>query len=463
MKLQLTASEQDFTQEVRAFLAQHWDGGATLIPGPRRWAAERRYLRALADRGWLAGQWPKSLGGAAWSDAQRLLWEREAAAVCAPQVSPHGVDLLGPLLREVGTTVQRDRHLPGIASGQVNWCQAFAEDSGALDIARVACKALPSRSPAARPDELAGWTLSGVKPWVLDLSSAALAQNTPGARQGAADNGVADNGALKNWLYVLALTPETAGGQQPEPETANLSLFLVDAQASGVRIKPRAMVGEPLGAHAVHSVFFDEVRLPAGALLGTPGQGAAYAREIERRSFQLPGSVARSSVLLNQLRRYLEEEAEQFSDRAAPLSAAARSGAAGSLWADDAFRARLHQLEVELTALQALESRAWLGASAQRSGDQEAWRLGLASRLEPLNSQIVDLQIEALGYFALPFVDFSALDNEGAIGPEFAQPALLGMLSHRARAVIGAPREHLKNIIAKSVLNLPDGTHSKRQ
>jgi len=114
----------------------------------------------------------------------------------------------------------------------------------------------------------------------------------------------------------------------------------------------------------------------------------------------------------------------------------------------------MHALEVELAALTALESRAWSNQSEQ------ALRLGLAARIEPLNRKLADLQVDALGYFALPFADFSALDNEGPIGPEFAQPVLLGMLSDRARDAVTAPREHLKDMIAKSLFALPDGVDS---
>ena len=83
-----------------------------------------------------------------------------------------------------------------------------------------------------------------------------------------------------------------------------------------------------------------------------------------------------------------------------------------------------------------------------------AANLLIASRSRQISQQLADLQVEALGYFALPYADIEALDNEGPIGPEFSQPVLFGMISNRAREAVLAPRDHLKNIIAKSVLGL---------
>jgi len=82
----------------------------------------------------------------------------------------------------------------------------------------------------------------------------------------------------------------------------------------------------------------------------------------------------------------------------------------------------------------------------------------LAAGSRALGQELVQLQVEALGYYALPYAGIDALDNEGPIGPEFSQPVLFGMLSNRAREAVLAPRDHLKSIIAKSVLGLSSAT-----
>lgn len=418
MNVKQTASDQRFLTEVRQFLAEVWPTEAWQMPGPRRWREQRRFIDALAGRGWLTPQWSVADGGAGWSPRQRLLWEQELAAVCAPQLSPQGADLIGPLLQQAGTSAQQERHLPVIAAGQVAWSLALGEDSGALDLAQVQCRATPVTETNAR----SGWQLDGAKPWVLDVAPAETAQH--------------------NWFCVLAEMADAPG---------EYSLFLVDSTVPGVRITPRPMVGELSGHHRVHSLVLDQAQVGSGALLGDPGSGAAYAHWAEQTELCRPGLLARNRRLLAELRTMALPPAGSELESA---------GDPEALWHDKRFRARLHDLEVELLGLEVLEARAWSDAGVGPASDQIGLQLGVASRMQPLNQKLADLQIDALGYFALPFVDFSALDNEGPIGPEFSQPALLGMLSDRARAAVNAPCEHLKNIIAKSVLQLPDGNVS---
>ena len=419
MKLKLAAKDEAFQSEIRAFLADYWEAGTHLVPGPRLWRAQRSYTAALAERGWIAGHWPLRQGGAGWSGTQRLLWERCVASACAPQLSSQGVDVLGPLIARVGSSAQRALHLPAIAHGEVAWSQAFVEDAQELDLNQIMCRATPGLGQQGNQ-----WRLDGIKSWVLDMPPAELEQ--------------------ASWFYVLADTSlGTASGGQSGGQTAtgtpSLGLFLVPATSPGVSITPRPMIGDSGGQPMVHSVAFDAVQLDADALLGAPDEGVSYVQEIERSRLARPGMIARNYILFNELRDFVESD---------------------PLWQDADFRARLHEVEVELAALTALESRAWFdeGSGEQPRQPREALQLGLAARIEPLNQKLADLQVDALGYFAMPFVDFSALDNEGSIGPEFAQPALLGMLSDRARAAVAAPREHLKDMIAKTVLALGDSS-----
>ena len=434
MKLQLTAAEEAFRREARAFLQTHWGERARGVTGVRLRAVQRGYFQALAARGWLVGQWPEELGGSGWSDSERLLWEQEAALAWAPPISVHGADLLGMLLREFGNAEQKAAHLPAIASGKVIWCQAFIEDSGPLASERIECRATSSGSSGE-------WLLEGTKPWVLDVPQA--------------DEGVSA------WFYVLAATPTA---ESPE----SLSVFLVERSAPDVSVHARPMIGESIGQNVVSEVIFNRVALSAEALLGARGSGADYAQQIESKRLSLPGAVARSRVLFDQLRSYVDADQQVSSKADNELEREKIPPADQGLRSDPDFQARLSSAEIELAGLQALEWRAFSSEEYEESGEsgeasgselreaRQALRLALAARAEPLNQQLGDLLVEALGYFAAPFLDSYALDNEVPIGPEFAQRALLGMLSDHARAAVGAPDERLKNMIAKSVLALPE-------
>ena len=232
------------------------------------------------------------------------------------------------------------------------------------------------------------------------------------------------------WAVVLARLADEQFG-----------LLLVDLAAPGVTVIPRPMIGEHAGYHGVSRLQFDQVAVAATAMVGSPGAGLQLAGHIERWQLARAGATARNRVLLAALREAI----------------AAGDFDGGTLWADAACRRKLHELEVELAGLEALEARSLDGTATFSA----AARLALAARGAVLSEQLADLQVEVLGYFALPLVAPDILDNEGPVGPVFAQAALLGMLSDRAREAVGAPREHLKNIIAKSVLALPLAARSK--
>lgn len=416
-------SDNEFVAAAQQFLATHWQRSDALVAGRRGAIIRDRYVAAMATSGRLVGQWPMAHGGLGWTSRERWLWEREAAAVQAPQPPLIGPDLLAPLILQHGSSAQQAQHLPGIAKDYVHWCQALGEDSAGLDIAGITTVVTPLAN-----ERQSGWLLTGTKPWVLDLPVRASAQD--------------------NWACVLARVAGAAAaegkGSKGDSEGACYGLFLVDLATPGVAIRHRPMVGESpdptaSGRYLVGSLGFTAVVLPASALLGSIDAAGSLGLAIEQAEFAHPAAVARNSVLLEQLRTFVESGELD----------------GGSLWRDDDYRARLHALEVANAGLLALQARAVAGTPEFAAG---AANLLLASGSRALSQELAQLQVEALGYFALPFASADVLDNEGPIGPEFSQPVLFGMLSNRAREAVMAPRDHLKNIIAKSVLGLSSAT-----
>lgn len=418
MDLTYSVSDKQFVAAAQQFLMAHWQPADALLVGQRRAPVVATYLAALATSQRLVGHWPVAQGGLGWTPRERWLWERESASMQAPQPPAAGPDLLGPVLLSHGSARQQAQHLPGIAEGRVSWCQALGEGSGGLDI-----ELIETTATLVHPGQPArGWTLSGTKPWVLDLP----AEQATGGRE--------------DWIYVLARVRETGFG-----------LFLVNLANDGVSIARQRMVGEPAeppaeGRFLVGSVTFDAVALPASALLGGIDDAGSLAFVIEQAEFAHPGAVARNGVLLEQLADFV----------------ASGELDGGSLSRDEDYQTRLHELEVASASLFALKARV---IAAQEAGADPAAaefaagaNLLLATGSRDLSHRLAQLQVEALGYFALPYAGIDTLDNEGPIGPEFSQPVLFGMLSNRAREAVLAPRDHLKNIIAKSVLGLSSAT-----
>jgi acyl-CoA dehydrogenase len=124
-----------------------------------------------------------------------------------------------------GTDVQRKQWLPAVAAGEVLCAFAVTEPEAGSDLAAVATR-------AARDGAL--WRLSGTKTFISNAGIAGL-------------------------YTVLARTLEAEGHR-------GLSMFLVDAEAPGIAIRPlEAMAPHPLG-----EVHFDGV--PA-VLVGEEGSG----------------------------------------------------------------------------------------------------------------------------------------------------------------------------------------------
>lgn len=78
------------------------------------------------------------------------------------------------------------------------------------------------------------------------------------------------NGGPAEWYIVFALT-------DPERRTrGGISAFLVEREAPGVQLGP-PMKKMGLRASATTDLFLEDVRVPAGALLGVEGEGFRYA------------------------------------------------------------------------------------------------------------------------------------------------------------------------------------------
>ena len=141
------------------------------------------------------------------------------------------VELVSTLLVQHGTAAQRAEWLPGILAAKTKVAYCITEPEAGTDVSGI-------RTTAMRDGE--GWILNGGKIWI---------HNAP----------VADVG------FVLART-------NPEAGHRGMSIFIVDLRASGVTRGPKE---HKMGQRAsqVGPLSFDDVKLPAEALLGKEGRG----------------------------------------------------------------------------------------------------------------------------------------------------------------------------------------------
>ena len=168
-----------------------------------------------------------------------------------------------------GTEAQKDKWLPGVASGEVVTSFALTEPEAGSDSASV-------RTRAERDGD--HYILNGSKRYITNAARASL-------------------------FTVMARTnPEAKGG-------AGVSAFLVPSDLKGVSVgKPEKKMGQQ-GAH-IHDVNFDNVRVPAENRLGEEGQGFRVAMQVLDR-----GRLHISSVCVGVAERLIEESVRYAAER----------------------------------------------------------------------------------------------------------------------------------------------------
>ena len=82
------------------------------------------------------------MAGGGLSHEQEEIIHAEMKAIGVPRpVAGQGLAMFGPVLLKYGNDAQRARHLPGIARGEVRWCQGYSEPNAGSDLANLQLKA----------------------------------------------------------------------------------------------------------------------------------------------------------------------------------------------------------------------------------------------------------------------------------------------------------------------------------
>ncbi|MGO9264716.1 MAG: acyl-CoA dehydrogenase family protein [Candidatus Binataceae bacterium] len=207
--------------------------------------ADPEFSRRLGRAGWLGITWPKKYGGGERSSLERYVVVEEICAAGAPAGAHWIADRQsGPQILRFGTEQQRAEILPAIARGECYIAIGMSEPDSGSDLASV-------RTRATRDGD--GWVINGRKIWT---SFAHLSQ----------------------YIIMLCRTGEAGGRQQ------GLTQFLVPLATKGITIRP--IVSMP-GRHDFNEVLFEDVHVPADALLGQEGGG--WAQVISELAFERSG------------------------------------------------------------------------------------------------------------------------------------------------------------------------------
>jgi alkylation response protein AidB-like acyl-CoA dehydrogenase len=285
MNFRDTPEETEFRATVRAFLQTQLSpelkrrslpgaifGGGSGFESSRHEAMDD-WLRKLAARRWNVPAWPQEYGGAGLSVVEQFILNEEMAIARAPRgMGGMGVGWVGPTLISHGTDQQRSRHLPGIASGEVVWCQGFSEPGAGSDLASVQTRAVRNGD---------SYVVNGHKAWT------SLAH-------------------LAHWMILLARTHTDA------PKHRGISCLLVDMNTPGITIRP---ILNLVGHHDFNEVFLDNVEVPVTNLVGEENQGwyvGASTLDFERSNISTSVSLI---TAVTELRRGAAERGWTLTDR----------------------------------------------------------------------------------------------------------------------------------------------------
>jgi acyl-CoA dehydrogenase len=172
----------------------------------------------------------------------------------------------GMTIARHGTDEQKQRILPGLATGQVQFCLALTEPDAGSNALAI------STSARRDGDE---FVVKGQKIWISNVENA-------------------------DWMVVVARTIPAAEAQ---PRTAGITLFLVDvkqALADGtLTFQPIPKLGSRILASS--QVYLDDVRVPAGDVLGQVDAGFAVLWDVlnPERVLAAAGGVGAAEAALD--------------------------------------------------------------------------------------------------------------------------------------------------------------------
>ncbi|MDM7458085.1 MAG: acyl-CoA dehydrogenase family protein [Paracoccus sp. (in: a-proteobacteria)] len=379
MDMRFSPAEQEFRDQVRAFLAAELDPALAqkvALHIPLTKSEMEGWHAKLNARGWLAGNWPRQFGGAGWNAIQRHIFEEESALAHAPRVVPFGIAMLGPVLQRFGSKAQQDYWLPRILDGSDWWCQGYSEPGAGSDLASL-------RTRAERDGD--HYIVNGQKTWTT------LGQHA-------------------NMIFCLVRTSETGKKQE------GISFLLIDMTSPGVSLRPILLLD---GTAEVNEVWFDNVRVPAENLVGEQDKGWTYAKYLLTHERTNIAGVGFATAALDNLRRVARAQTH----RGRPLSE------------NPHFAARLAEIEIELMAMSTTNLR-MLSAAAEGQAP------GIESSMLKIKGTQIRQRLNALTRLAyggqamaLPGQGLGALVNEGPQQADAAQAATAAWLNNRKLSI----------------------------
>jgi len=247
-----------------------------IVPNADKWDEEHHFpievVKRMGELGFYGTPIPEAYGG---TDvgflAQTLLCEEVSRGSSSIRVA-FNTQCLGTALSILrhGTDEQKKKWIPPLVDGEQIGCFAISEPNSGSDV-------MSMKTRAERKGD--GWLLNGSKIWISFASRADLG-------------------------IVYAYTDRDKGSK-------GLSAFIVDMHADGVQASDLDKLGTR--SSPTSEIGFDDVELPADALLGQEGDGAkiVFGSLNQTRLCCAAGGVGLAQACLDAAVQYCNER-EQF-------------------------------------------------------------------------------------------------------------------------------------------------------
>jgi len=260
----IPAADEALRPKIRAFLAAEMPRLEAGVRARSWMGYDEDFSRKLARAGFVGLMLPTEYGGHGRGALARFVVTEELLAHGAPIAAHWLADRQsGPLIARFGTEAQKRFFLPRICRAEVFFCIGMSEPNSGSDLASIRTRAEPVDG---------GWRLNGRKIWTTNAHHA---------------------------HYMVALVRSSAA---TEDRRAGLSQFVIDLKSPGVSIRP---IADLTGDAHFNEVAFEDVFLPADALIG--GEGKGWAQVNAELAFERSGPerLLSSIVLLDELVAWL--------------------------------------------------------------------------------------------------------------------------------------------------------------
>lgn len=351
------------------------------------------WQRILHRQGWAAPAWPVEFGGTGWSVEQRFIFAEEYCARDLPPLLPNCLQMVGPLLMELGSPEQQAKYLPRILAAEDYWTQGYSEPDSGSDLASLSCSAV------ADGDD---YVINGSKIWTT------LAHRS-------------------NRMFMLVRTSREGKKQR------GITFLLLDrTDYPGMTIRP--IVGLD-GLPEQCEVFFDDVRVPQSGRVGEENDGWTVAKALLKHE---RGGSAQGPFLRRRLRLIRE------------ASTTAGASNDGVLADDPVFQRDLGELDADVASYEYFEKVAL-------SGHPLADDPGFPSVKKTMGSELVQklsvMMARVAGLGALPLQPdaLTVGSSHQALSDEHDLIAMPFYLNSRATTIYAGTNEVQRDLIARSL------------